>query len=151
MICFNTKKSELKCLHNQKRRFNLMSHVNYLYQCQRFLLLSVSFPIIYWFYVDFHVTTISCESVRLFKILMYTFQSYFFISKSVLLVYLTRRRGFIGSFFYVMLNMSLPSQHVLGQLLLFVVYLLATSAHSKHFGQCTVIQQQPHQLQNVMI
>lgn len=57
-----------KCLHNQKCRFNLMSYVISIYtSVKRFLLVSISFPVICWCHIDFDVTTISCESVRLLR------------------------------------------------------------------------------------
>lgn len=60
--------------------------------------------------MDFDVTHISWESVRLFKFLMFILQSYFFIHKSAMPANFTQRKGSIGSLFDVMLNMLLPSR-----------------------------------------
>lgn len=71
--------------------------------------------------------TMFCESVRLltfYTIILAVIEKEcsgnFFISKSVMLVHFAWRRSSVGSFFMLMLNMLLSSQHVLGQLLLFI-------------------------------
>lgn len=59
--------------------------------------------------MDFDVTHISWESVRLFKFLMFILQSYFFASISAMSADYIQEKGSFGRFLDVMLNIVLPS------------------------------------------